>query len=222
MPRSLIELQQKASIKLVVATDSKDAEGVGLQRWRPAFYVAGKSNEELHNLIYLLDEFFVYKSKGRAENPMIVLNPHVGVQIGDTWDNLQHPEYTMNEEERKLPMGPFEAQPVQGKAVLTMTMQIETDNVLSVIFHGQIWNFRDMLEAYGIAGYRREDGSYFRAMVNVDVSEEIGKESIEKILDSVFKKLMCRVVVEGTVKPGTSVYDFLQTLKKDRSHLFFV
>ena len=221
MPRSLIELQQKALIKLVVA-DNKDVDQVGFQRWRPAFYVAGKGEQELHNLIFLLDDFWTYKCKGRSENVMISLHPHIGIDIGATWDDLAFPCYTMHDPEKKLPMGVFEAQPVQGKTVLTMTIQIETENIMSVIFHGQIWNFRDALEAYGIAGYRHEDGSYFRAMVNVDVSEEIGKESIEKILDAVFKKLICRVVVEGEVKPGTPVYDFLQTMKKDRSHLFFV
>ena len=219
MPRTLIELQSKALIKLAVT--GKDVDSVGFQQWRPVIYVAGKSEQELHNALYLLDDFWTYKCKDRAENVMIVLNPHIGVQIGDTWDHLEYPAYTMNDQEKKLPMSPFECQPVQGRHVLTMTIQIETESVLSAIFHGQIWGFRDKLQSAGVAGFRHEDGSYFRAMPSVDVSEEKGKESILNVLDNIFHKLVARVVVEGEVKPGTAAYDFHQLLK-DRSHLFFV
>ena len=62
---------------------------MGFVRWRAAFYVAGKTVEALHNLLYLLDQFFVFASTEREVRVVTSLNPYLGVDIGDVWDELQ-------------------------------------------------------------------------------------------------------------------------------------
>ena len=54
----------EAGIKLVL-TDTSDPDRVGFIRWRAAFYVAGDV-AALHNLLHLLDEFFVWVNKDRS------------------------------------------------------------------------------------------------------------------------------------------------------------
>ena len=46
-------------------SSSLDPDDVGFVRWRAAFYVAGKTVEALHNLLYLLDQFFVLTNADR-------------------------------------------------------------------------------------------------------------------------------------------------------------
>ena len=58
-------------------------------RWRAAFYVAGKTVEALHNLLYLLDQFFVFANTEREVRVVTSLYPYLGVDIGDVWDELQ-------------------------------------------------------------------------------------------------------------------------------------
>ena len=40
---------------------------MGFVSWRVAFYVVGKTVEALHNLLYLLDQFFVFANADREE-----------------------------------------------------------------------------------------------------------------------------------------------------------
>ena len=102
------------------ASSSLDPDDVGFVRWRAAFYVAGKTVEALHNLLYLLDQFFVFANADRevrvvtrrssfflrtihktqfikipptaVKSPKTCtsLYPYLGVDIGDVWDELQH------------------------------------------------------------------------------------------------------------------------------------
>ena len=54
----------EAGIKLVL-NDTSDPDRVGFIRWRAAFYVAGEL-AALHNLLHLLDEFFVWINRDRS------------------------------------------------------------------------------------------------------------------------------------------------------------
>ena len=49
----------------IKTSSSLDPDDVGFVRWRAAFYVAGKTVEALHNLLYLLDQFFVFANADR-------------------------------------------------------------------------------------------------------------------------------------------------------------
>ena len=69
---------------------SNDPDDAGFVRWRAAFYVAGASNDALHNLLFLLDEFFVWANKGREVSVTASLYPYLGVSIDGIWGQLQY------------------------------------------------------------------------------------------------------------------------------------
>ena len=119
----------------------------------------------------------------------------------------------------------FAAQPVQGKRVLLMTVQFESDEKLTFKIHGITWPFKDRFEAAGIPGYRHEDGEdsppkYFRALGNVNSSVPEERERVANMLGDVLRNTAMRVHVDGVPKPGTSAFRFIQTLRK-RTHLHF-
>ena len=130
MPANIVELQQKALIKLVISGGGSDSSFV---RFRPAFYVAG-GPEALDNMIYLLDDFWVFlRREVRQDSPMITFRPHTGVNIDETWDHLQYPNVQLYDAAKRLPLSfsPFAAQPVQGRRYMTMTVQIDNDATVS-------------------------------------------------------------------------------------------
>ena len=220
-PKSLPELQKQALIKLVV-TDARDKDGVGtFRRWRPTFYVAG-NEASLHNCLYLLDEFWTFTSKSRADHVMVNLHPHINVDIADCWDKFEYESYTLDEPGKTLPMGVFEAHPVQGKRILSMTMQVETQNVASLVFSGATWEFRQTFDSLHIPGYRDENsGSYYRVMESLDVTQEPAKDKVIDLLENKLSNLAVRVVIEGPVKRGSYLDAFVQTLRA-RHHMHFV
>ena len=222
VPQTLVELQKQALIKLVT-TDGQDPDNIGFQRWRNAFYVAGET-AALLNFIYLLDEFWLHASEAIQGDLMVVLYPHCGVDIDACWDVVLHKKYTLYECDARLPMGIFAAQPVQGKRVLLMTVQVESDEKLTFAVYGATWPFRDRFEAAGIPGYRQEpeDGppKYYRVLENVDSGVPAERERVAKMLGDVLRNTAMRVHVDGVPKPGTSAFRFIQTLRK-RTHLHF-
>ena len=58
-------MAREGKIKQKKTSSSLDPDDVGFVRWRAAFYVAGKTVEVLHNLLYLLDKFFVFANADR-------------------------------------------------------------------------------------------------------------------------------------------------------------
>ena len=217
-PNNLADMQQKALIKLVV-TDGQDPDGVGtFQRWRPAFYVAG-SDVSLKNLLYLLDEWWVFLMKDKDVFTNIWIHPHVNVDIDECWDNFQYPAYTLEERTSRLPIGVLEAQPPQGKRILLITFQVERESVLSCVFQNT-WNFRDAIEAHGIPGLRDDNKKYYRVVQSVDVASESGKQRLLSVL-GIFQNLVAHVTVEGKTKSGEPVHAFLRDLRTTKPHLHF-
>jgi hypothetical protein len=218
IPKSLVELQQKALIKLVI-TDKKDPDGAEcFVQWRPAFYVAGDESA-LHNVLYLLDEYWTYKCKDKSYYVNVSMHPHFGVDIAECKENFVHPHCLVAEPSKKLPMGFFEAHPVQGRKILQMTVQIDSESVLSIALSGPIWNLRDGFEAMGIAGFKHENDVYYRVLPNLDASKEETKDLVRQIF-GLLRNLAARVVVEGQAKPTTPVHGFLAFLR-DFPHLHF-
>ena len=136
-----------------MVTDGNDPDTAGaFVRWRPAFYVAGPGEASLHNLLYLLDEFWGFLMTGKAAYESVCLHPHINVDVDDVWENLEYPSYTLEERARKLPMAIFEAHPVQGRRILQMVIQVEGDSTASFVFHGATWAFRGAFDEYGVPG----------------------------------------------------------------------
>ena len=157
---------------------------------------------------------------------MVVLYPHIGGDIDECWDVVLRKKCTLYECDARLPMSIFAAQPVQGKHVMLITAQVESDEKLTFAVHGATWPFRDRFDAAGIPGYRHEDGEdsppkYFRALGNVNSSVPEERERVAKMLGDVLRNTAMRVHVDGALTPGTNAFRFVQTLRK-RTHLHFV
>ena len=78
-------------------------------------------------------------------------------------DSLDYPNITWEERAPKLPLGIFEAYPPQGNRVVTMTAQVEGDDVISFLFHGATWITRDRFEASSVPGFKGGD-TYYRVL----------------------------------------------------------
>ena len=122
-------------------------------------------------------------------------------------------------------MGIFEAAPVQGKRVLQLTLQVDSDDKLSFVVHGPTWPFRDKFDSCGIPGYKREENcqsKYYRVLEGVDCDIADEREKVLKMLgEGVLCNTAMRVTIAGKLKPGTSAFKSVQTLRT-RPHLHVV
>ena len=119
-------------------------------------------------------------------------------------------------------MGIFECQPPQGKRLVLITVQVEGDNLLSFLFHGGTWLYRDAFEASQIAGYKDETSNvYYRVVPNMDAASDDEQQRLLNVLgDGVLKNVAARVTVDGRAPVGTPAHAFLKALR-ERPHLFF-
>ena len=143
----------------------------------------------------------------REKYTTIVIHPHVGIDISEAEDEFVYPNYTMMTPEKKLAVSIFDAYPVQGKRVVTMTVQVEGEKV-SLVFSGNLWPFRSQFDAQQIPMYRDENGKVFRAVEDCDVD-------FAKCLPELFNNGAARVVVDGAVRSGTQAHAFIKELKEN-------
>ena len=229
----------EAGIKLVLA-DTSDPDRVGFVRWRAAFYVAGEV-AALHNLLHLLDDFFVWINRDRSPKvtarysffslklrsnslnshmriytPFVLgmylyhrlkehissFYPYLGVEIGSIWESLGYQEYLMYDPARKVPLSIFDAQPVQGKRVMNVTLEQQSETEVTLIFHGCTWHFRDKFDEVGVTASRyEEDGAWkYVHVVNIDVSKEEDIAKVDSVFQDALKCLACRVLDSKTLK----------------------
>ena len=183
LPVSLVDLEKVAGIRLVIG-DQKDPEDVGFVQWRSVFYVAG----DLNNFLLLLDGFFVWKEKSIAQSVpfQVEIHPYLdSVEAGHVWDDLEYKEYSYNEPTKDLPLKIFEAAPPYGKRIVTLQMELEGTDKVSLVFSGRLYEYRDRFIAKeiggGFTGDGDDKGKYYRVMKSVDVSEE---SEVEKVLNA--------------------------------------
>ena len=99
-------------------------------------------------------------------------------------DDLEYKEYSYNEPTKDLPLKVFEAPPPYGKRIVTINIETEGSDKVSVIFAGRIYEYRDRFQAKEIpggfpgGGEGEEKGKYCRVMKSVDVSEEAEVEKV--------------------------------------------
>ena len=162
---------------------------------------------------------------GREQPFEVHLCPHVGVDIADIWDDLAYEHYTLNEPSAVLPLKVFDAQPVIGKRIITLNLQIETMETLCVVITGNTWAFRTRLDAAGISGgYTGDEDTrkYVKVRKNLDVSNEDEQARfVDMIGPGTFKHLAMRVRVEGEEVADTHVSQFLKKLREDYPSLHF-
>ena len=130
----------------------------------------------------------------------------------------------INEPTVRLPLHVFEAQPVQGKRITVLNLQLRSESEIDLVITGQTWPFRARLDAFGIAGgYTEEEGGgarhYYRVWKQIDVAGE-GATRFMDMLAMVFKNRALRVTLDAAPVPDTHVAAFIDKLSEVPS-LFF-
>ena len=148
MPATLQQLEALAGIRLVV-TDRADPDDIGFIQWRSAFYAT-----DACNFLRLLDGWFRFKAQEAARDQpfQVTLHPHTGIDLAALWDDLQYEHYTLKEPSAELPLRVFDTQPVVGKRITTLNLQLDSESTLSLILTGHTWPFRGRLDAFGMSG----------------------------------------------------------------------
>ena len=82
----------------------------------------------------------------------VVIHPHIGVDLAGLVDDFPCERYVINEPAARLPLHVFEAQPVAGKRITVLNLQLKGDNEVDLLITGHTWPFRARLDAFGIAG----------------------------------------------------------------------
>ena len=99
-------------------------------------------------------------------------------------DDLEYKEYSYNEPTKDLPLKIFEAPPPYGKRIVTINIETEGSDKVSLIFAGRIYEYRDRFQAKEIpggfpgSGDGEEKGKYCRVLKSVDVSDEAEVEKV--------------------------------------------
>ena len=114
-------------------------------------------------------------------------------------------------------MGIFEAQPVNGRRIVTMHLQIESDNVVNILLSGNTWPFRSRLDAHGVHGMFVGEGEkqvYYRIMKDIDVSDKVQKERLMEVLGGgVLNFLAIRVIIDKEPEKDSRVEEFVKELR---------
>ena len=115
-------------------------------------------------------------------------------------------------------MSIFEAQPVNGRRIVTFHIQNESDNnLLNILIAGNIWAFRSRLDALGVPGMYIEEGEkqvYYRIMKDIDLADESSKKKITDMLGPVcFNNLAIRIVLDKAPEEGSPVEELMDELR---------
>ena len=217
IPPSLTELTRDGGIKLIL-TNTEDPDNVGcFVQWRVAFYVAG-ADGSLKNFMLLIDDFFKFKEQQMArEHPFEVhVYPHIGITLSE--DDLEYEHYKFNEPAKSLPLKIFEAHPCAGKRIITLHIEVQSDNIISLLFAGNTWQYRVSLEDRGVLGAYfgdKDEKKYFRVLKDVDASDETQKQRVVGMFSDVFHNMAMRVFVEKdpeTQSHASAIIDELREL----------
>ena len=123
---------------------------------------------------------------------------------------------------KKVPLSIFDAQPVQGKRVMNVTLEQQSETEVILIFHGCTWHFRDKFDEVGVTASRyEEDGAWkYVHVLNVDVSKEEDIARLDKVFEETLKSLACRVLDSKTLKG--EVKAFVERVGEQHQQLHFV
>ena len=140
-------------IKLVI-TDDQDSDGVGFVQWRPAFYVIGDiAGKPLANFLALLGEWWEYKSNALGHRLEIHYNLHATVGgMADIAGQLAYEPCSICGPMQRVPLGIFEAHPVTSKRIVTLTVQPETGDTVSIVVAGNMSMYHARFDTLGIPG----------------------------------------------------------------------
>ena len=222
IPENLHELESRCGVK-PMATDRTDPDDVGFVQWRAVFYCI-----DVANIMFLLDGFFKFKERQTTQPFQVVIHPHIGIDVATMMGDLGYKHYTLQENKKVIPLHVFEAQPVTGKRITWLNIQIENQDIMSIVITGNTWPYRQRLDDIGVlGGYHNADDDkekhkYFRVWNQIDVSDEEQQLKFMKMLgDDVFKNLCMRVTLDSYPMPGTAVQKFIDGKLREQPCLFF-
>ena len=141
-------------------------------------------------------------------------------------EHLKYKNYTLHvDAAENIPLKWYEAQPVASKKIVVMHLQPESETVLSILWSGNLWNYRSALEEVGVKGayVDEEEGDgensgkrkYFRILKSIDATEETKR--IQKVLKEVFQNLAMKVIVESEPLYDSEVAVLIEELRNVRN-----
>ena len=96
-----------------------------------------------------------------------------------------------------MPMKIFEAQPVFSKRIITLHIEAESDEELSILIAGPLWGFRSRLESHGVTGAYYEGDKdtriYYRVLRNLNVSDESQKKKVIDMLGILYVMIISSI-----------------------------
>ena len=117
-----------------------DPENVGFCQWRVAFYCT-----DYCNFLRLLDGWLEHKAKQIArEQPIeVAIHPHTGIDLSSVPESdLSYENYVINQPSQSLPLHIFDAQPVTGRKILVLNLQVRDEATLDLLITGHTWPFK--------------------------------------------------------------------------------
>ena len=242
IPKTLEELAEQTGIVPVVSGPN---DKLGLARpWRVAVYTVGDI-EAVRNTLCLLDGYFL--KEARDEMPVQIF-PHTGIDLtgvlearaclfcqcvvscvvrpsvecaSNSAEALDYKYTELKQPASELPLPIFEAQPVKS-SVLFMTVQIESETLVSLVFSGSTYPFRQKFADAGApGGYTNpegqspeEKGQYLRTLKDIDVSIDSEKQRVIDLLSTSLNEICMRTSVDGKIEEDTAVSSFVAELKE--------
>ena len=71
--------------------------------------------------------------------------PYIDVTLSSLGDVMSYNPIVHHEPSRDLPLKVFEAHPVVGRRILSLNIEADSDNEVSILVSGNTWNFRPLV-----------------------------------------------------------------------------
>ena len=158
----------------------------------------------------------MWKMKSLDKNVQVQIHQHATQHVDQEFVrslNYEHYSLLSVDDDSELPLKWYESQPVIGKKLVTMTVQVEDEKTCSILGGGNAWAFRQALDENGVSGAYFEDDSetmtkdgdsksnrrYFRVLKNIDVSAKDGSsDKVKDTIEKVFHNLNMKCSIEGS------------------------
>ena len=126
----------------------------------------------------------VWKMKQLDENVQVQIHQHATQHVDQEFVrslNYEHYSLLSVDDDSELPLKWYESQPVIGKKLVTMVIQVEDEKSCSVLWGGNTWAFRQALDENGVSGAYFEDDSERRIATNNQIWQDKGQQQTFKM-----------------------------------------
>ena len=100
---------------------------------------------------------------------------------------------------------------------VNLHIQVESNGNVSVLWSGNTYNFRMMLDDVGVRGaYRDEENggtrTYYRCLRNIDITLEPNK--VKAMIEETFSNLAMKVIIESDPIENSDTANWIYDLRK--------